>query len=156
MVTLEEMATEYVGLEDGRIAFVGSGPVPAARRTIDAADRVVAPGFIDMHVHLREPGREDAETVETELMLSDLESLEKRVTNLDKRAKAGDKESANTLRLVNLAPETLKKMPAELSGGETFAESTAGLFDGFRVDRDGRDRPPARAPWAGRGVRAAA
>src|SRR5882757_9385944 len=35
----------------------------------------------------------DAETVETELMLSDLESLEKRVVPLEKKAKAGDKES---------------------------------------------------------------
>ena len=33
-------------------------------------------------------------------MLADLESLEKRVVNLEKRAKGGDKESATTLRLV--------------------------------------------------------
>ena len=45
----------------------------------------------------------DADTVETELMLADLESLEKRRDNLEKRAKAGDKESAKTLGLVNLA-----------------------------------------------------
>ena len=31
----------------------------------DAAGLVVAPGFIDMHVHLREPGIEHAETIET-------------------------------------------------------------------------------------------
>ena len=42
----------------------------------------------------------DAETVETELMLADLESLEKRVTNLQKRARGGDKESAAQLALV--------------------------------------------------------
>ena len=40
-------------------------------------------------------------------MLADLESLEKRVTNLDQRAKTGDKEAASTLRLVNLALEQL-------------------------------------------------
>ncbi|HEY8003455.1 MAG TPA: redox-regulated ATPase YchF, partial [Phenylobacterium sp.] len=45
----------------------------------------------------------DLETIETELMLADLESLEKRVPNLEKRAKAGDKDSAQTLRLVQLA-----------------------------------------------------
>jgi ribosome-binding ATPase len=45
----------------------------------------------------------DLETIETELMLADMESLEKRVQNLEKRAKTGDKDSAQTLRLVNLA-----------------------------------------------------
>ena len=43
----------------------------------------------------------DIETIETELMLADLESLEKRVVNLEKRAKGGDKESKETLDLVN-------------------------------------------------------
>ena len=32
---------------------------------LDAAGCVVAPGFVDLHVHLREPGREEAETIET-------------------------------------------------------------------------------------------
>jgi len=51
----------------------------------------------------------DLETIEIELMLADLESLEKRVVNLEKRAKAGDKESAQTLRLVNAALAELKE-----------------------------------------------
>ena len=34
-------------------------------KTIDAGDRIVIPGLIDMHVHLREPGREDVETVKS-------------------------------------------------------------------------------------------
>lgn len=50
-------------IEGGRIMDRPSG-APAAR-TIDARGRVVAPGFIDMHVHLREPGREDKETIAT-------------------------------------------------------------------------------------------
>jgi GTP-binding protein YchF len=59
------------------------------------------------HVEGRVDPLADLEIIETELMLADLESLEKRVDNLSKRAKAGDKESANTLRLVNLALEQL-------------------------------------------------
>ncbi|MBW8270311.1 redox-regulated ATPase YchF [Caldovatus aquaticus] len=42
----------------------------------------------------------DAETVETELMLADLESLEKRVAGLIKRARGGDKEAAGQLALI--------------------------------------------------------
>ncbi len=42
----------------------------------------------------------DAEIVETELMLADLESLEKRVVNLQKRARGGDRESAAQLALI--------------------------------------------------------
>ena len=43
----------------------------------------------------------DAEVVETELMLADLESLEKRLTGLQKRARGGDKESAAQLELID-------------------------------------------------------
>ena len=43
----------------------------------------------------------DIETIETELMLSDLESLEKRIDALEKKAKGGDKEAKETVDLVN-------------------------------------------------------
>jgi len=43
----------------------------------------------------------DIETIETELMLADLESLEKRVDNLEKKAKGNDKEAKETLEIVN-------------------------------------------------------
>ena len=50
----------------------------------------------------------DLETVETELMLADLESLEKRVSNLEKKAKGGDKDSKLTLDLVLRAKKLLE------------------------------------------------
>ncbi len=50
----------------GRSCDVGDGLVPAARRSGDrCVGLVVSPGFVDLHVHLREPGREEAETIET-------------------------------------------------------------------------------------------
>jgi GTP-binding protein YchF len=49
----------------------------------------------------------DFEVVETELMLADMESLEKRKTNVEKKAKGGDKEAKQTLALIDLALEQL-------------------------------------------------
>jgi GTP-binding protein YchF len=60
------------------------------------------------HVEGRVDPIADLDIIETELMLADLESLEKRVSNLEKRAKGGDKESATTLRLVKLALTALE------------------------------------------------
>jgi dihydroorotase len=50
-------------IEGGKVARVGAGIAASGADTLDVAGLVVAPGFIDMHVHLREPGREDEETV---------------------------------------------------------------------------------------------
>ena len=56
------------------------------------------------HVEGRIDPIADIEIIETELMLADLESLEKRMTSLEKKAKVGgDKEAATTLRLAKLA-----------------------------------------------------
>lgn len=52
-------------LEDGRVRAVGAGLEAAGAEVFDATGLVVAPGFIDMHVHLREPGFEHSETIET-------------------------------------------------------------------------------------------
>ena len=56
-------------LADGVIAAVGAqaatDPRAADAETVDGAGFVVLPGLVDLHTHLREPGREDAETVET-------------------------------------------------------------------------------------------
>jgi len=56
-------------LRDGRIEAVGRNiPAGPGAGVLDAAGKVVAPGLIDIHVHLREPGFEHAETIATGAM----------------------------------------------------------------------------------------
>jgi dihydroorotase len=59
-----------VGVQNGIIRFVGNEAPQDFRpqEEIDAEGMWVVPGLVDMHVHLREPGREDKETIETGTM----------------------------------------------------------------------------------------
>jgi dihydroorotase len=52
-----------VRVDDGVIAELGTSLAPNGHRTIEGEGLVLAPGFVDPHVHLRTPGREDEETV---------------------------------------------------------------------------------------------
>ena len=61
------------------------------------------------HVEGRIDPLADAETVETELMLADLESCEKRRLNLEKRAKGNDKEAKAQIELIDIALELLRE-----------------------------------------------
>jgi len=57
-ILLDEEKIAEIG-EPGKIARAGAGEI------FDAAGLIIAPGFIDMHVHLREPGQESSESIET-------------------------------------------------------------------------------------------
>ncbi|MCW2940738.1 MAG: dihydroorotase, multifunctional complex type [Actinomycetia bacterium] len=52
-------------IRDGEIAAIGRELGEAAAQTVDAQGLIALPGLVDLHTHLREPGREDAETVES-------------------------------------------------------------------------------------------
>lgn len=52
-------------ISEGKIEEIAKDIQAKDAKTVDASGMIVAPGLIDMHVHLREPGREDEETVAT-------------------------------------------------------------------------------------------
>lgn len=60
---LEEQADLFI--ERGKISRIGKIQAKKSWQVVDVTGCFVAPGFVDMHVHLREPGREDKETIFT-------------------------------------------------------------------------------------------
>jgi GTP-binding protein YchF len=86
-------------------------------REVDAVAHVVR-CFEDSdvtHVEGKIDPLADIEIIETELMLADLESLERRLTTLDKKARGGDKEAKESLDLINRALVLLREgKPARL------------------------------------------
>jgi len=67
IVNADKMAEQAqdILIEKGIIAKIGSNIKKDGAKVIDANAKYVLPGLIDIHVHLREPGREDKETIET-------------------------------------------------------------------------------------------
>jgi dihydroorotase len=66
LVTSTGAEQRDIRIVDGRIAEVGVGLSPSPGATIVDADGAwVGPGFVDLHTHLREPGKEEAETIES-------------------------------------------------------------------------------------------
>ena len=52
-------------IKDGKIAEISTKIESDGARVIDASKSILLPGLVDLHTHLREPGKEDAETVES-------------------------------------------------------------------------------------------
>jgi dihydroorotase len=60
---LPDGTTGDIAIADGAITAIGLDLATSGLRTVDAQGCVVLPGLVDLHTHLREPGKEDAETV---------------------------------------------------------------------------------------------
>src|SRR5271169_1866573 len=83
------------------------------------------------HVENRIDPIADAETVETELMLADLDSLEKRRAGVEKKAKAGDKEAKAQLTVIDRALPLLREgKPARLA---QISHEEAAIFAGLQL-----------------------
>lgn len=60
---LDEICDVFI--KEGKVRKIARNINLSYSELIDASDKIVIPGLIDMHVHLREPGREDEETIES-------------------------------------------------------------------------------------------
>lgn len=63
--TAGTLRREDLRIEAGTIAEIGPNLAAGHARVFDAAGRFISPGWMDMHVHLREPGQEHKETIES-------------------------------------------------------------------------------------------
>ncbi|WP_280494189.1 amidohydrolase family protein, partial [Nocardia farcinica] len=54
-----------VFVDEGEIRQIGTDLGVVDAEIVEARGQVLLPGFVDLHTHLREPGREDTETIET-------------------------------------------------------------------------------------------
>lgn len=121
----DEVADVYV--VNGKIAKVSSSRISEkADEVIDATGLVVTPGLIDLHVHFREPGREDKETLETGSKAA-LAGGVTSVVVMPNTNPAADNQSviefvvkrAHELNLINIYPAGTLTKKGE---GETLAE----------------------------------
>ena len=62
-----ELHLSTITVEGGKVVAIG-GDMPAGAEVIDGEGNFLSPGFVDVHVHLREPGFEHKETIETGTM----------------------------------------------------------------------------------------
>ncbi len=147
LVTLAEIASskeiiptrltfvDIAGLVRGASKGEGLGNQFLANiRECDAIAHVVR-CFVDSevtHVEDRIDPLSDVATVETELMLADLESLERRVTQMEKRAKGGDREARDLLALAQRSLAELREgrpaRSAEVGGDEHALFQSLGLL----------------------------
>ena len=65
MLNEGKLENTNIRVADGKIAEIGNGLAAQGETEIDGNGRMIAPGFVDVHVHLREPGGEGKETIET-------------------------------------------------------------------------------------------
>ncbi|HSP21873.1 MAG TPA: dihydroorotase [Planococcus sp. (in: firmicutes)] len=65
MLTDGKLEKTNIRVSGGKIAGIGAQLAPQGETEIDGNGRMIAPGFVDVHVHLREPGGEGKETIES-------------------------------------------------------------------------------------------
>jgi dihydroorotase len=144
-----EMQTVDIRIEEGKIAEIGKHLKASGETIMNADGKLVAPGFIDVHVHLREPGGEQKETIETGTLaaarggftticaMPNTKPVPDTVEHL-KNLKERIKENAH-VRVLPYASITVKEAGQELTDFESLQKEGAFAFtdDGAGVQNAG-------------------
>jgi dihydroorotase len=144
-----ELKKAEVYIEDGKIQEIADVITNSADETIDATGKLIAPGFVDLHVHLREPGGEKKETIATGTMaaarggfttvaaMPNTRPVPDSKEQLDK-LQAKIKETAS-VRVLPYASITVRELGQELTDFASLKEAGAFAFtdDGVGVQEAG-------------------
>jgi len=142
-------------LRDDRVVAVGPRPDLHADRTLDADGKIVCPGFIDVHVHLREPGREEDETIATGAAAALAGGFTSVACLPDTEPAIDDKTAAEFVYLQAARAGQANVFPVgALTKGRQGAElaEIGGLAEGGAVAFTDHDRPVASAEVMRRGL----
>lgn len=130
-----------IEIKDGKISRIGEGLENSSDETevIDATDKVVVPGLIDMHVHFREPGYSYKETIKTGseaaaaggfvsvCTMPNLNPAPDSLENLEKQLEIIKKDSH--IEVIPFATITKNRMGNELTDYRVLAPLVAGFSD---------------------------
>ena len=106
-------------VDGGIIKKIGKNITAPQADAIEAHGKIVSPGFVDMHTHLREPGREDKETVRTGTRASLRCFLQHRQSRLASRL-PNDTLSCNPARICATASVILRVTNASPRRGDSW------------------------------------
>jgi dihydroorotase len=121
-------------IKESKISKIGKNIKDRADKIIDARERIIMPGLVDMHTHLREPGREDKETIESGTRAA----LKGGVTSV--LAMPNTKpviDSVDNIKLLKRVIEETAKANVFISGAITFGQLGRELTDISSLKREG-------------------
>jgi len=121
-------------VENSRISKVAKNIKANGSEVIDASGKIVMPGIVDMHVHLREPGREDKETVETGTLAAAAGGVTS-VLAMPNTAPAPD--SVENVRLVREIIKNSAKTNVFICGAITIGRLGKHLTDISKLKKEG-------------------
>ncbi len=144
-----EMKKADIRIKNGKITEIGTDLTASEEKVMDAAGKLVAPGLVDLHVHLREPGGEHKETIDSGTMAAAKGGFTTIAAMPNTRPVPDTKENLQKVnqlikekahvRVLPYASITIRQAGKELVDFETLKENNAFAFtdDGVGIQEAG-------------------